>query len=121
MQVFKDSHTVKCDEGTCEMDGGACLMLDHPEIGIHFTCHTRSLQDGACRWKTSKSNYSVRICGCHSEDYCNYSIWPKGSASEVPQPVRPEEAAAGVTDVSVNGVCSPLLSSLLFILSLRFL
>ncbi|KAF8357616.1 hypothetical protein PRIPAC_92611 [Pristionchus pacificus] len=109
----KESDTVKCEGGTCEMEGGSCLMLDHPKLGIHFTCHTRTLQDGSCRSKTSKTNSSVRICGCHSEDFCNYSIWPNGSASEGSRPKSDED---------VNRVSSSsFLISIPLILSLRFL
>ena len=51
-------------------------MLDHPTIGVHYTCHTKGLKDGSCRNKTSKSGAPVRICGCEATDFCNYSYWP---------------------------------------------
>ncbi|KAE9413154.1 hypothetical protein Angca_001454, partial [Angiostrongylus cantonensis] len=54
----------------------ACLMLDHPTLGIHYTCHNKLQKDGFCREKTSKSGALVKICGCNSDDFCNYSYWP---------------------------------------------
>ncbi|GMT19476.1 hypothetical protein PFISCL1PPCAC_10773, partial [Pristionchus fissidentatus] len=110
----KESDTVKCVDGTCEMEGGACLMLDHPQIGIHFTCHSRSLQDGSCRTKTSKSKQDVRICGCHSEDFCNYAIWPNGSASEGSKPI------SDATE-QINGVSSIVSFLLPLLITLRLL
>ncbi|CAB3402077.1 unnamed protein product [Caenorhabditis bovis] len=72
----KESETVTCTEGVCETDVGSCLMLDHPTMGVHYTCHTRGLKDGNCHNRTSKSGLSVRICGCTAPDFCNYSMWP---------------------------------------------
>ncbi|VDP20995.1 unnamed protein product [Heligmosomoides polygyrus] len=52
------------------------MMLDHPTLGIHYTCHNKLHKDGFCREKTSKSGALVKICGCNSDDFCNYSYWP---------------------------------------------
>lgn len=51
-------------------------MLDHPRMGIHYTCHTRALKDGSCHNRTSKSGVEVKICGCNGPDFCNFSMWP---------------------------------------------
>ncbi|ETN80807.1 hypothetical protein NECAME_08884 [Necator americanus] len=66
----------------------ACLMLDHPTLGVHYTCHSKLQKDGFCREKTSKSGAVVRICGCNSDDFCNYSYWPDKSALASPLPQR---------------------------------
>ncbi|VDL77913.1 unnamed protein product [Nippostrongylus brasiliensis] len=72
----KESETVTCVDGICEMEPGSCLMLDHPTLGVHYTCHNKLQKDGFCREKTSKSGALVKICGCNSDDFCNYSYWP---------------------------------------------
>ncbi|XGW17939.1 hypothetical protein V3C99_002496, partial [Haemonchus contortus] len=88
----KESETVTCIDGICEMDPGSCLMLDHPTLGIHYTCHNKLQKDGFCREKTSKSGALVKICGCNSDDFCNYSYWPDKSATpDAPLPQRQAE------------------------------
>uniref|UniRef100_A0A158PBZ4 Activin_recp domain-containing protein n=1 Tax=Angiostrongylus cantonensis TaxID=6313 RepID=A0A158PBZ4_ANGCA len=81
----KESESVSCVDGVCEIEFSfcfvlgiilACLMLDHPTLGIHYTCHNKLQKDGFCREKTSKSGALVKICGCNSDDFCNYSYWP---------------------------------------------
>ncbi|KJH46792.1 hypothetical protein DICVIV_07118 [Dictyocaulus viviparus] len=59
-------------------------MLDHPKLGIHYTCHNKQQKDGYCREKTSKSGALVKICGCTTDDFCNYSYWPDKSTALVP-------------------------------------
>ncbi|EYC41558.1 hypothetical protein Y032_0564g3530 [Ancylostoma ceylanicum] len=113
----KESETVSCIDGVCEMEPGSCLMLDHPTLGVHYTCHNKLQKDGFCREKTSKSGALVRICGCNSDDFCNYSYWPDKSAHAAPLPQRlPEETRIRVQ----NGVSSAVLSHA-FILSLLML
>ncbi|PAV92845.1 hypothetical protein WR25_25765 [Diploscapter pachys] len=73
----KESNTVTCSDGVCDIDKGSCLMLDHPTMGIHYTCYGNGLKDEQCYNKTSKSGVSVRICSCDSSDFCNYAFWPE--------------------------------------------
>ncbi|CAI5445180.1 unnamed protein product [Caenorhabditis angaria] len=73
----KESETVKCYEGVCETELGSCLMLDHPTMGQHYTCHTRGIENGHCHTRQSKSGLLVNICGCNDQDFCNYSLWPE--------------------------------------------
>ncbi|CAL2036459.1 unnamed protein product [Caenorhabditis brenneri] len=76
----KESETVTCTEGVCDTENGSCLMLDHPSMGVHYTCHNKGLKDGSCHNRTSKSGVSVKICGCTAPDFCNFSMWPDKSA-----------------------------------------
>ncbi|KAJ1370109.1 hypothetical protein KIN20_031762 [Parelaphostrongylus tenuis] len=80
----KESETVSCVDGVCEIESGSCLMLDHPTLGVHYTCHNKLQKDGFCREKTSKSGALVKICGCNSDDFCNYSYWPDKSTPAPP-------------------------------------
>uniref|UniRef100_A0A1I7TMC0 Activin_recp domain-containing protein n=1 Tax=Caenorhabditis tropicalis TaxID=1561998 RepID=A0A1I7TMC0_9PELO len=75
----KESETVTCTDGVCDTENGSCLMLDHPTMGIHYTCHNKGLKDGSCHNRTSKSGVSVKICGCTAPDFCNFSMWPDKS------------------------------------------
>ncbi|VDO86865.1 unnamed protein product [Haemonchus placei] len=72
-----------------------CLMLDHPTLGIHYTCHNKLQKDGFCREKTSKSGALVKICGCNSDDFCNYSYWPDKIPREL-QMSRPLESSLSI-------------------------
>ncbi|CAI4230498.1 unnamed protein product [Auanema sp. JU1783] len=84
----KESETITCYDGVCEAEGGSCLMLDHPSMGVHYTCHNKSLKDGACLFKTSKSGANVRICACNLMDFCNFSYWPEKSTRSIPAESR---------------------------------
>ncbi|CAD6187699.1 unnamed protein product [Caenorhabditis auriculariae] len=84
----KESETVSCTDGVCETDVGSCLMLDHPTMGVHYTCHTRGMKNGSCHNRTSKSGVSVKICGCNGPDFCNYSMWPDKSAQSLQEQRR---------------------------------
>ena len=74
----KESSTVKCVEGACEVEGGACLMLDHPVSGVHYTCHMKPMNDKECYVRKTATHHSVDVCGCNGEDLCNESYWPHG-------------------------------------------
>uniref|UniRef100_A0A1I7XSY2 Activin_recp domain-containing protein n=1 Tax=Heterorhabditis bacteriophora TaxID=37862 RepID=A0A1I7XSY2_HETBA len=113
----KESETVSCNDGVCEIDGGcesrvlfltACLMLDHPSLGVHYTCHTKQQKDGFCRSKTSKSGASVRICGCDGNDFCNYSYWPDKAVHSPPLPQLQQDSTTKATRTLFSSVIGPL-------------
>ncbi|WKX99735.1 hypothetical protein Q1695_014535 [Nippostrongylus brasiliensis] len=111
----KESETVTCVDGICEMEPGSCLMLDHPTLGVHYTCHNKLQKDGFCREKTSKSGALVKICGCNSDDFCNYSYWPDKSSPAAPLQQRQadmvgsEEQSSGHQIPLITAVFAPLL------------
>lgn len=51
-------------------------MLDHPNSGRYYACTISQIKEGACINKTSKSGATVKVCSCHTSDYCNFKFWP---------------------------------------------
>lgn len=84
----QNSPKVSCEHGVCEVPDGSssCLMLDHPNSGLHYACSTSAnLSEGECVEKRSKSGANVKVCSCSFSNFCNSKVWPSRQGNDEEQ------------------------------------
>lgn len=95
-------------------------MLDHPSSGRHYACTTSQIKEGECINKSSKSGATVKVCSCHTENYCNSKLWPitDNNISEESMTTNPRRQ---INRLNEQPSGSPILSSSLSFLVYSFM